>query len=443
MRSLNDALAPAEEDVGVVEPVSTMEPVLRAVVSISVLVFAAKMLGEFCNVIRIPAVLGELFAGILFGPHLLGTAVVIFCEPLVVLNEIVKAFADVGAIVVLFAAGLGMTFTEFRRTGPRAFIVASFGAFVPFVLGYGLYTLLGYAFQVAMLIGAALTATSIAISARALEQMGKLDTDEARILVNAAVIDDVLGLAALAVVNSIIRAGGTPSAVEVLSLLIGALLIWLILTGFGVFVIPRFISRATAMRIEGGVETAGIASAFILSAISAGLGLSPIVGAFSAGMAVAGSRAIIRVKEFTRNLNMIFSPIFFSVIGAQVNPADFTPETGIGLLVLTSVAIAGKLVGAGLPSYGFFKDGTRSLIVGFGMIPRGEVGLIIAGIGITSGVISGNLYVQLVGMAILTTILAPIVLGRIYGAEEPLAQIEPLQEPERPAVETEDASKEL
>jgi len=410
------------EDEDVVEPVSTMEPVLRAIVSISILVFAAKVLGEFCNALRIPAVLGELFAGIVFGPYVLGTAVVVFGEPLVVLNEIVSAFAQVGAIVVLFAAGLEMTFTEFRKTGPRAFLVASAGAFLPFVLGYELYTLLGYSPQAAMVIGAALTATSIAMSARALEQMGKLDTEEAKILVNAAVIDDVLGLAALAVVNSIIQADRPPSALGVLGLLLGALLIWLALTAFGVFVIPRFISRATAMRIEGGVEAAGIASAFILSAISAGLGLSPIVGAFSAGMAIAGSKAIIRVKEFTRNLNMIFSPIFFSVIGAQVNPADFTLETAVGLAALTAVAIAGKLLGAGLPSYGFFKDGKRSLIVGFGMVPRGEVGLIIAGLGISSGVISGSLYLELVGMVILTTILAPILLARIYGAEETPAQ---------------------
>ena len=364
-----------------------------------------------------PEVLGELFAGIIFGPYALGTAIQIYGIPLVEFNEILYAFAEIGAIVILFIAGLEMSFARFKAAGIPSFIVGSAGVVVPFFLGYWVYAQLGFPFASAIMVGAALTATSIAITVRALDELGKTDLMESRITINAAVIDDILGLAVLSIVVSIVAAGITPKPLEIFSTLIKVMIIWLLLLSVVTYFLPQIINRAAMWKVKGSVEGTAIALCFGLAALVSGLGFSPIVGAFAAGMAVAESRAIKRVREFTNSVALIFSPIFFGVMGAVVNLNRFTLNTVIMSGVLILIALVSKVLGCGLPATLYFKDTWRGLRVGVGMISRGEVGIIIAGIGLTAGVLTGDIYNEIIGMIIVTTLLTPLLLKRVFKEE--------------------------
>ena len=181
-----------------------LEPVLQAVLTICILVFAAKILGEIFSWRKIPAVLGELVAGMILGPFALGSFLVINGVQLIEINEIVLAFGEIGGILILFAAGLEMTFQDFRKVGTAGFVIGTLGVIVPFAMGYGLALLMGYSMIVGLVIGAALVATSISITSLVLCEINKTRSPEARMMVSAAVVDDVLGLAILGVIVSFI-----------------------------------------------------------------------------------------------------------------------------------------------------------------------------------------------------------------------------------------------
>ncbi|MCD6313024.1 MAG: cation:proton antiporter, partial [Thaumarchaeota archaeon] len=271
--------------------ISSMDPILRAVVTIGVLVFFAKIFASVFSSMRLPAVIGELLAGVVFGPYALGSGIIIFGEPLVILNEYVDAFAEIGAIMLLFSMGLEMGLTSLKETGVWAVLVAVMGALVPFVIGYEFYKFLGLPETTALFIGAVMVATSLAISVRVLEDLDLLRTSEGNLLVNAAVIDDILGVAILAVVTSILTHGqiGVHDVIKTIALFF---VIWLAMIGIGAYVLPRMIERFMALEAEGAVEAAAITSAFILAAMAGSIGLSPIIGAYAAGMAIAESKAL-------------------------------------------------------------------------------------------------------------------------------------------------------
>ncbi|NIM45697.1 MAG: hypothetical protein GTO54_08765 [Nitrososphaeria archaeon] len=409
-----------------------MEPIIRAIISISVLIVMAKLLGSVFESLKMPTVLGELFAGMVFGPYALGGVIEISGVPLVEFNEIIYAFAEIGAIIVLFVAGLEMTFAQFKAAGFPSLVIGTAGVAIPFAMGYWLYMALGFSLQSAIIVGAALTATSIAISVRTLEEIGKLSSREGTVLVNSAVIDDVLSLSVLALVISVVEAGVVPSFAEMIFKVVWALILWLLLILIGVYAIPRFVDQASLMKVEGSMEVVAIASCFGMAALAAGLGLSPLVGAFAAGMAMASSRIIVKIRLFIRHIMLVFSPIFFGVMGASVNPAAFSSETAVIMALLVAVALFSKVAGCGLPAALILKDKVKGLRVGIGMASRGEVGLIVGGAGLTAGVIAQNLYVQIVGMVIFTTIITPIVLERSFtrlkAGDEVLREI-PLEEP--------------
>jgi len=371
------------------------------------------MLGELFLALKLPEVLGELFAGIIFGPYALGSAIQIYGTPLVEFNDIVLATAEIGAIVILFVAGLEMTFARFKATGIPSFIVGSSGVILPFVLGYITYTMFGYSFNTAILLGAALTATSIAITVRTLEGLDKISYAESRIMINAAVIDDVLALAILTVITSVIK-GAAFSHFEIFSILLKTIIIWLVFMTASVYIIPHFIRMSTLLKAEGSVRAISVALCFGLVALASGIGLSPLVGAFTAGMAIAGSRAIAHVREFTSNIKLIFSPIFFGVMGAAVNIGKFSLNTAIMMVILVVIAVVSKLVGCSLPAAIYLKDRAMGLRIGIGMISRGEVGIMIASIGLTAGILTQDIYLEIIGMVIATTILTPILLKRFY-----------------------------
>ncbi|MGB9022942.1 MAG: cation:proton antiporter [Candidatus Bathyarchaeia archaeon] len=393
-----------------------MDPILRAIVDISILVAFAKILAGLMARFDLPEVLGELFAGIVLGPFALGS-LQIWGEPLVAFNEHVLAFAEIGAILILFVAGLEVGFAQFRALGSQSFAIGACGVLVPFLLG--LYITLVVPLPPtdlpgALIVASALTATSIAITMRTLEELGALDSMEGRLMINAAVIDDVLGLIVLSIVISIIATGVTPTPAEATWVLLRTLGLWVGLLIFVVYVGSRLLTFSRKWVAGGTVEMAATALCFGSAAVSAAIGLHPIVGAFSAGMAIAESKVLRQVREYIGKINLIFSPIFFGVIGARLNLWALSPISFYGMLVMLAVAIVSKVVGCGIPAALATRSSRIGATVGVGMISRGEVGLIVAGIGLTAGAIGEGVYAQIVAMAVITTIMTPILLRRTY-----------------------------
>jgi Kef-type K+ transport system membrane component KefB len=398
-----------------------LDPVLRAIVTICILVFSAKALGEIFSWRKIPSVLGELFAGILLGPFALGSLILINGSPLIQINDIVRAFGEIGGILILFVAGLEMTFRDFRKVGAAGFVIGTVGVVVPFVMGYGLSVALGLGTITGLVVGAALVATSISITALVLQELKRTRAIESRMMISAAVVDDVLGLAILGVIVSFISTSTPITALSVVTVISTSLALWLAMTVFAAIILPRIINL-TSKGSEETVEAAATASCFGASALAAVLGLSPIVGAFAAGMAVASSKAIDKIRDYTKKISVIFSPVFFGLAGAQFDVRSFITSDWffyVFFAALVAVAIVSKLIGCGIPAAYFLKDRSKGVKVGYGMISRGEVGLIVAGVAISAGAITQGTYAAILGMIMITTVLAPILLRRSYDKEPP------------------------
>jgi Kef-type K+ transport system membrane component KefB len=400
------------ESVEVVQ-IEKLDPIYKAIINISLLVFAAKILSVLFARVRLPEVLGELAAGMILGPYALG-GIIILGEPLMELNEYVQVFAEVGAILVLFIAGLEVSFGQFRAVGAKSSVVGVFGVIVPFLLGIYLLEFLGFDWNVNLLIAATLTATSIAITVRTLEDIGKLNSEEGSIMINSAVIDDVLSLVVLAVILSIVTSGVVPLPSEIAWILFRTLAFWLLLMAIVLTIAPRLITRAERWKARGTVEVVATATCFGSAVAATTIGLSPIVGAFAAGMAIASSRMLARVRDYIEKLSILFSPIFFAYIGAQFNIKALSFESLLLILTLVVIAVISKLLGCGFPAMIALRNIKGGFRVGLGMISRGEVGLIIAGIGVTSGILTQNIYGAVVAMVIFTTIVTPIALRWAY-----------------------------
>jgi len=393
------------------------DPILRAIVDISILVAFAKVLAGLMARLDMPEVLGELFAGIVLGPFALGS-LQIRGEPLVAFNEHVLAFAEIGAILILFVAGLEVGFAQFRALGSQSLVIGACGVAVPFLLGLYVTLLVPLPptdLPGALIVAAALTATSIAITMRTLEELGALDSIEGRLMINAAVIDDVLGLIVLSIVVSMITTGVAPSPAETVWILLRTLGLWLVLLLSVVYLGSRLVSYSRKWAARGTIEIAATALCFGSAALSAAIGLHPIVGAFSAGMAIAESKVLARVREYIEKVSLIFSPIFFGVIGARLNLWALSPISFYGMLLILAIAIASKIVGCGIPAALATRSSRIGVRVGVGMISRGEVGLIVGGIGLTAGAINQDVYAQIIAMAVITTILTPVLLRHSFG----------------------------
>ncbi len=394
-----------------------LDPALRAIVTVCILVFSAKVLGEIFSAHKVPSVLGELFAGVLLGPYALGSIIAVGGTSVIVLNDIVLAFGEIGGILILFVAGLEMTFTDFRRIGSSSFIIGALGVVVPFVLGYGFSLLLGLSAGASLVVAASLVATSISITSLVMQELGRSRSVESKTMVSAAVVDDVLGLAILGVIVSFISTSAPINPINVLVVILESLGIWLALVISASLILPRIINLTSRGRSEETVEAAATASCFGAAALAAYIGLSPIVGAFAAGMAVSSSEAIEKVRLYAKKISTIFSPVFFALAGAAFNIRSFiTSDLGFYgfFIALIGIAIVSKIVGCGLPAAYFLKDKAKGLKVGVGMVSRGEVGLIVAGVAITAGVISQSIYAAIIGMVMITTFLPPIWLRKAY-----------------------------
>ena len=398
---------------------------IEVIIAVGILLAAAKLMGELFSRIKLPIVLGELLAGMIIGPFALGAFLLHpdTGESILQIGPELRTLGEIGAIVILFMAGLEMTPKEFLRGGKASFTVGTLGVVVPFFAGLLVFQAFGYDALQAMMIATALTATSIAISIQVLKEFNKIKSPEARLIIAAAVVDDILAIAVLSVVTSL----GSAEAIDNIDLLDVTFTILKVLGFFAailiaaIFILPKVITPRI-WKSTGSVEGIATASFFGAAAIAGTLGLSPIVGAFAVGMALSATKVFEKIENFISRIGLIFAPLFFAIIGAQVDFRTVNLDVLMLSAVVIAIAISTKLLGCGLPSILFLKNKTAGMRVGIGMISRGEVGLIVAGVGLSSGVLTGDVYTTIVLMVAVTTIITPIWLKMDYRKE--VAKIE-------------------
>ncbi|MBT3474435.1 MAG: cation:proton antiporter [Thaumarchaeota archaeon] len=393
---------------------------IEIIIAVGILLASAKLMGELFSRIKLPIVLGELLAGMIIGPFALGAFLIHpdTGESILQIGPEIRTLGEIGAIVILFMAGLEMTPKEFLRGGKASFTVGTLGVVVPFFAGLLVFQAFGFDALQAMMIATALTATSIAISIQVLKEFNKIKSPEARLIIAAAVVDDILAIAVLSVVTSF----GGAEALDNIDLVDVTFTILKVLGFFAailiaaIFIIPKVITPRI-WKSTGSVEGIATASFFGAAAIAGMLGLSPIVGAFAVGMALSATKVFEKIENFISRIGLIFAPLFFAIIGAQVDFRTVNLDVLMLSAVVIAIAIATKLFGCGLPAMLFLKNKAAGMRVGIGMISRGEVGLIVAGVGLSSGVLTGDVYTTIVLMVAVTTIITPIWLKMDYRKE--------------------------
>jgi len=378
-----------------------------------------KLFGEGAERLGMPAVLGELAAGVVLGPSLLGVVPAAGMPG----GDFIRVLAELGVILLLFEVGLETDLAALFKVGGAAAAVAVVGVVLPFVLGYAYWSAVPHPVMgdggdlgtVAIFVGATLTATSVGITARVLGDLGQMETPEARIILGAAVLDDIIGLVILSVVSGV-AAGGPIS-------LSGVLVTFGIAIGFlvavvvaGNFVMPRVVDRVTRMRARGIVVALSLAFALALAAFAAKAGSALIIGAFAAGLVMKGTAHSHTVETQIRPVAAVLAPIFFVNVGAAADITLLDPRApgASGLLLIaalmTLIAIGAKLAaGWAAPWLPF-----RRLAVGVGMVPRGEVGLIFADVGRQAGLLGEGTFNAVLLMVMATTFLAPLWLKRLF-----------------------------
>lgn len=420
------------------EPGHGLEPTVLA--GVAVMLIIAKLSGELFERFGQPAVLGELIGGICLGNLvLLGFTM---AEPLKT-NVVIGALAELGVIILLFEVGLESNLSEMLEVGWSSLLVALVGIVAPFFLGWGVsaYFLPGEATLVHIFIGATLCATSVGITARVLKDIGALQGREARIILGAAVIDDVLGLLVLAVVAGAIKAEGAGTVLSLGQSVVIAFKAFAFLFGAilsGNYLIPRLFRQAGRLETRGASLAFAVAFCFLLAWLAALVGLAPIVGAFAAGLVLDEAhfesfrdRGEHRLEELLQPISALLAPIFFVLMGLKVELRSFARWDLLGFaIVLTVVAIIGKQI----CSLAVLERQVNRLAVGNGMVPRGEVGLIFAGIGavlmlpnaagVNEPVISTDTFGVVVLMVVITTLITPPALKWAFQrANKPTSEV--------------------
>lgn len=395
---------------------------------IAVLLIAAKLGADLAVRLRLPGVLAELMVGVLIGNLALwGGYTALLHDPNV------HFLAELGVILLLFEVGLESTVGQMLRVGPSALAVGTTGVVAPMALGVvaSAWMQPEASIYVHLFVGAALSATSVGITARVLKDLGRSDTPEARVILGASVIDDVLGLVVLAAVSGLIEAAdaGVPlSAGPVLWLALKAVLFLGGAVGIGSAVTPALFRQAARLRGTDGLLAAGLAVCFGTAWVATQVGLAAIVGAFAAGLVLERvhyqafiDRGEHGLEELIKPMTGFLAPIFFVSMGLNVDLSALADPGVLALAgVLTVVAVIGKLV-AGLA---VLDRTVRRLPVSVGMIPRGEVGLIFANIGVAlqlggAPVVSPGLYAAIVVVVLATTLVTPVALGWAMGGKAP------------------------
>jgi len=394
---------------------------------------SAKVFGELAERIGQPAVLGELIAGVILGGSVLG--VIPADGPI---HETIRIFAEVGVALLLFEIGLETDLKEMFRVGPAASLVAVVGVTAPFLLGFAYWMLaqpdIGVHAEgisdsmVAIFVGATLTATSVGITARVLSDLKRIHTPEARVIIGAAVVDDVLGLVILAIVSGL-AAGAALSFLgmaKVFAVAVGFLVAAVII---GNFVAPKLFNFIDRMRVRGVLLIGAVSFALLIAALAGLAGSALIIGSFAAGLVLSSTNQFDLIVEKVEPVADIFTPLFFVSIGASVDVSLFIPGSesfnpAVLLVggVLLIIAIIGKVVSG--YSVGWGKNKLSHLAIGVGMVPRGEVGLIFADIGLRRGILSPEVFSAVLIMVMATTFVAPPLLKSIFRRARPESEVE-------------------
>jgi Kef-type K+ transport system membrane component KefB len=364
----------------------------------------AKIFGEIAERLGQPSVLGELLAGVVLGTSVLG---------IVPVSDSIFLLAEIGLILLLFEVGLETDLGELIQVGGPALSVALAGMVLPFAGGYLLTVALGHSTLTSVFVGAALTATSIGITARVLSEIGAMETREGRVILGAAVVDDVLGLVVLAVVSRVAESGSVDVGMALRATLfsIGFLILAIAL---GLPLGKHLVGIVARANVRGVLLTAAVAFALLVALAAKAAGSAPIVGAFAAGLVLARTNRRHDIDHALRPVVDIFAPLFFVYVGAQVDVSHLNPlnpENRSSLLLalgLTIVGFFGKFA-AGWAAWG----GMRHAFIGAGMVPRGEVGLIFADLGRRTGALPEPVFVAVVVAVFATTFLAPPLLKKL------------------------------
>jgi len=391
------------------------------IIALAVILVAAKVGGDVAVRLGQPPVLGELVAGVILGNLQL---VNIPWFHSYTTDTSIDVLAQLGVIILLFEVGLESTVRDMMRVGVSSLFVATLGVVTPFVLGWGVGAILlpEHSAYAHAFLGAALTATSVGITARVLTDLNRSRTREARIILGAAVIDDVMGLVILAIVSAAIFAAdrGQPFAYGSIAVILGKAVLFLGgALALGVTLSPRFFKLASKLRVGGLLLTTALVLCFILAYLASAIGLAPIVGAYAAGLILEEvhyrdlrERGEHRLEELIHPIAAIFVPVFFVLMGMRVELAAFARVDVLGLAALLTVA---AILGKQVCSLGAIERGLDRLSIGLGMIPRGEVGLIFASIGLTlhvggERIIDPAVFSAVVIMVIVTTMVTPPAL---------------------------------
>ncbi len=378
------------------------------ILSLFVMLAAAKIMAEIFERLRQPAVVGEILAGIVIGPSLLG-----WVSP----SELITILAEFGVIFLLFTVGLETKPNEIFRVGPRATIVAVLGVVVPFAAGYLIAMLWDGSPVEAMFIGAALVATSVGITARVLGSMGLLDLPTSRIILGAAVIDDILGLLILSLVSSVSQQG-TISYAGLAKTAAAAILFTVFVALVGSKVITGLSPLIKKLKVSKPFFNLGLILCLGLSLASIYVGVAAIIGAFLAGMALAeATEDNHKMHRLTSGVTEFLVPFFLVNIGMQLDISIFRDLGVITLAVIvTLMAVITKFIGCGLGAWGMSRREMAQ--IGIGMVPRGEVGIVVAQIGLGLGVISAHFFAAVLFMAVATTLIAPPFIKRLFAIDE-------------------------
>ncbi len=404
-------------------------------VGLIIILIGAKLGGEIFERLGQPAVLGEILVGIVLGNlTLVGIGGLDYLRT----NEPIIALSELGVILLLFEVGLESNVHEMRRVGFSALVVAILGVVTPFLLGWGVgrFFLPTEPWQVHVFIGATLCATSVGITARVLKDLGQLQRPESKIVLGAAVIDDVMGLVILAVVGGLIQAsmGGAPLGVLGIGAIIGKALGFLVgAIAIGTYLSPKLFRLASFLTVQHMLLVTSLGFCFLLARLAAEIGLAPIVGAFAAGLILDpvhykdfADKGEHSIEELIHPISGFLVPVFFVVTGMKVDLGQLGDVSVLGFAAaLTVVAILGKQV----CSLGVMERGLNKVAVGVGMIPRGEVGLIFANIGLglqilgpngaPEPVVSPSTFSAVVIMVMVTTLVTPPLLKILFTGSKP------------------------